>query len=80
MHAADCSVFKEFRDFVKQTEKELSALFKSIDKNNDGKISREELKSAFSRSEVTVSNAKLDNFFVKIDTNRDGVITFDEWR
>ena len=25
-------------------------------------------------------NAKLDQFFSEVDTNHDGVITFDEWR
>jgi solute carrier family 25 phosphate transporter 23/24/25/41 len=55
-------------------------LFKSIDHNNDGKISRPELQAAFSRAGLAVPNSKLDNFFLEVDTNRDGVITFDEWR
>lgn len=37
----------EFRTFVQETEKELLALFESIDRNNDHKLSKEELQVAF---------------------------------
>lgn len=29
---------------------------------------------------MTVSSAKLDEFFAEVDTNRDGVISYEEWR
>lgn len=70
----------EFRTFVQQTEKELLALFKSIDYNHDGKISKEELQAAFSRAGLAVPNSKLETFFVEVDTNHDGTISFEEWR
>jgi len=70
----------EFRDFVKETEHELSHLFRSIDHNRDGKISKTELQAACRQAGLAVPNSKLDHFFEEIDTNRDGVITFDEWR
>ncbi|KAF2869960.1 calcium dependent mitochondrial carrier protein [Massariosphaeria phaeospora] len=72
--------YTEFRNFVRQTDKELLALFKSIDNNRDGKLSKEELQAGFRRAGLAVPNSKLDNFFSEVDTNRDGVITFDEWR
>lgn len=65
---------------MKNTEKELLALFKSIDYNNDGKLSKGELQAAFSRAGLTVPNSKLDTFFEEVDTNHDGVISFEEWR
>jgi len=71
---------QEFRTFVQQTEKELLALFKSIDHNRDGKISKEELQVAFSRAGLAVPNSKLDHFFSQVDANRDGTISFEEWR
>jgi hypothetical protein len=52
----------------------------SIDHNRNGEIDKTELKTAFSKSGVTVSNAKLDEFFADVDTNKDGVITYPEWR
>ena len=70
----------EFRTFVKQTEQHLLALFKSIDYNHDGKLSKEELQAAFGRAGLAVPNSKLDTLFTEVDTNHDGVISFDEWR
>jgi solute carrier family 25 phosphate transporter 23/24/25/41 len=70
----------EFRTFVHETEKELLALFKSIDYNNDGKISKPELRAALGRAGLAVPNSNLDTFFTEVDTNNDGTITFDEWR
>lgn len=70
----------EFRTFVHETEKELLALFRTIDYNRDGKISRDELRSALSRAGLAVANSNLDNFFSEVDTNNDGTISFEEWR
>jgi len=70
----------EFRTFVEETEKELLSLFRSIDYNDDGKLSKSELRSAFSRAGLSVPNSNLDNFFAEVDTNNDGAISFEEWR
>ncbi|KAL2829297.1 mitochondrial carrier domain-containing protein [Aspergillus cavernicola] len=72
--------YSEFRAFVNRTELELWQLFKSIDRNQNGELDKIELKTAFAKSGVTVSNAKLDEFFADVDTNKDGVITYPEWR
>ncbi|KAF2120832.1 calcium dependent mitochondrial carrier protein-like protein [Lophiotrema nucula] len=72
--------YQEFKDFVQQTEKELGELFKSIDYNRDGKISKPELQAAFKRAGLAVPNSKLDAFFLEVDTNHDGTISFEEWR
>ncbi|KAL4919548.1 mitochondrial carrier domain-containing protein [Aspergillus aurantiobrunneus] len=72
--------YSEFRAFVGRAELELGQLFESIDHNRNGEIDKGELKAAFSRSGVTVSNAKLDEFFADVDTNKDGVISYPEWR
>lgn len=73
-------VAKEFRVFVEQTEKELLKLFKSIDRDHNGQLDKSELKTAFSRAGLAVPNSKLEQFFAEVDTNKDGVISFDEWR
>ncbi|KAI9761023.1 MAG: hypothetical protein M4579_001286 [Chaenotheca gracillima] len=73
-------VFEEFRDFVEETEKELQTLFNSIDRDNNGKLDKSELQAAFLRAGLAVPKSKLDQFFEEVDTNRDGVISFDEWR
>lgn len=70
----------EFRTFVEETESQLYSLFKSIDKNNDGKLVKDELKAAFKVAGLTVPPAKLDDFFAGVDRDNSGAITFDEWR
>ncbi|KAI4089023.1 MAG: hypothetical protein LQ348_002746 [Seirophora lacunosa] len=72
--------YSEFRTFVNETEKALLKLFESIDRDHNGQLDKSELKSAFTRAGLTVSNSKLDQFFTEVDTNKDGVISFEEWR
>ena len=70
----------EFRKFVEHTEKELWQLFKSIDRNRNGQLDKDELRQAFLTAGIHLPPSKLDQFFSEVDTNHDGVITFDEWR
>ncbi|KAF2761805.1 calcium dependent mitochondrial carrier protein-like protein [Pseudovirgaria hyperparasitica] len=72
--------FAEFQTFVKQTERELYYLFKRIDHNEDGKLDKAELKQAFQTAGLAVPDSKFERFFEQVDSNQDGVITFDEWR
>ncbi|OJJ66857.1 hypothetical protein ASPBRDRAFT_187537 [Aspergillus brasiliensis CBS 101740] len=72
--------YPEFRAFVDHTEIGLWQLFESIDHNHNGEIDKTELKTAFSKSGVTVSNARLEEFFAEVDSNKDGVISYAEWR
>ncbi|KIW21017.1 hypothetical protein PV08_01596 [Exophiala spinifera] len=72
--------YNEFRVFVDHAERELWQLFSSIDKDNSGALDKGELRAAFSRSGVTISSAKLDQFFDEVDVNHDGEISFEEWR
>lgn len=65
---------------MKQTERELWRLFTSIDRNHDGRLDKGELQAAFLRAGLVVPNSKLNQFFAEVDSNRDGVISFDEWR
>ena len=75
----NCAVL-EFRAFIEQTEKELWQLFKSIDRDQNGQLDKSELQAAFKRAHLVIPNSKLDKFFAEVDTNHDGVISFDEWR
>ncbi|OAX79154.1 hypothetical protein ACJ72_06527 [Emergomyces africanus] len=72
--------FNEFRAFVERAEKELWRLFESIDHDRNGHLDKEELRTAFANAGLTVPKKKLDEFFTDVDSNKDGVITFDEWR
>ena len=72
--------FNEFRVFVEHAERELFQLFESIDRDHNGSLDKEELRAAFSRAGLVISNAKLEQFFDEVDSDHDGVISFEEWR
>ncbi|KAB5585275.1 mitochondrial carrier domain-containing protein [Coniochaeta sp. 2T2.1] len=72
--------YDEFRVFVEAAERQLLLLFRSIDKNGDGKVGKEELRMAFKTAGLAVPGSRLDGFFNDIDMNKDGYISFDEWR
>ncbi|KAF1984771.1 calcium dependent mitochondrial carrier protein-like protein [Aulographum hederae CBS 113979] len=72
--------YHEFRTFVKQAERELYDLFKRIDRNHDGSLEKSELQNAFKHAGLAVPNSKLEQFFAEVDTNNDGIISFEEWR
>ena len=70
----------EFRTFIEHTEKELWHLFQGIDRDHNGQIDKEELSTACADAGIIIPQSKLDQFFQTVDTNHDGVISFDEWR
>ncbi|KAL7624482.1 hypothetical protein AAE478_006047 [Parahypoxylon ruwenzoriense] len=72
--------YEEFRVFVEAAERQLFILFKSIDRDQNGKIDKEELHHAVQRAGLAVPVRRLDEFFEHIDHNRDGFITYEEWR
>jgi len=65
---------------VEQTERELLDLFRSIDRDHNGKLDKNELQAAFKSAGLSVPSSKLDKLFDDVDANNDGVITYDEWR
>ncbi|KAI0966019.1 mitochondrial carrier domain-containing protein [Xylaria arbuscula] len=72
--------YEEFRVFVETAERQLFHLFRSIDRDKNGKLDKEELQAAFQKAGLAVPNRRLDDFFADIDHNRDGFITYEEWR
>jgi len=73
-------VATEFRVFVEAAERQLLLLFRSIDRDKDGRLNKEELRAAFRRAGLAVPMRRLSGFFDKIDKDNDGFITFEEWR
>ncbi|KAK3485077.1 mitochondrial carrier domain-containing protein [Neurospora crassa] len=72
--------YEEFRNFVETAERQLWLLFRSIDRDKDGRLDKNELRSAFQKAGLTVSNKRLSGFFDEVDMDHDGYISFDEWR
>ncbi|KAK7949070.1 calcium dependent mitochondrial carrier protein [Apiospora aurea] len=72
--------YEEFRTFMQATERQLYLLFKSIDRDNDGRLDKDELQIAFQHAGLAVPSRRLHAFFEDVDLNKDGYISFDEWR
>lgn len=65
---------------MEQAERHLLLLFRSIDTDQNGKLDKNELETAFRQAGLKVPRRRLEDFFADIDMNNDGSITFDEWR
>ncbi|RYP14896.1 hypothetical protein DL765_006038 [Monosporascus sp. GIB2] len=72
--------YEEFRVFVEAAERQLLMLFKAIDRDHNGKLDKDELQAAFQRAGIAIPVRRLNNFFQDIDHNKDGFITYEEWR
>ncbi|EAQ86749.1 hypothetical protein CHGG_08002 [Chaetomium globosum CBS 148.51] len=62
---------------LKNADHMLKAIIGLVDTSGDGKIQYE---VGLQRAGLSVPNRRLSGFFNEIDLNRDGYITFDEWR
>lgn len=65
---------------MEAAERHLLLLFRSIDRDHDGRVDKEELRAAFRKVGLAVPLRRLSGFFDEIDMNHDGFISFDEWR
>lgn len=57
----------------------LTAVFRKYDENGDGTISTEELRAVLGRVAPELTAKELDLLFTQMDTNRDGVIQYEEF-
>lgn len=74
------SLITEFKVFIEGVDKELWNIFHSVDKDSNGKIDKTELHEALERAGIAANGDRLQQFFEFMDRNRDGVISFEEWR
>ncbi|KAG0561549.1 hypothetical protein KC19_9G072400 [Ceratodon purpureus] len=70
----------EFRRYMDVKEAELFKLFEAIDVSRDGVLQPEELHLALENSGVQLGEQELDAFVQYIDQDKNGKITFGEWR
>ena len=60
-----------------ESNKELTNLFKSIDKNNDGRLSHEEIINGYKELGLPISHA--EELIKKIDSDQSGVVEYSEF-
>uniref|UniRef100_A0A672JCB0 Calcium-binding mitochondrial carrier protein SCaMC-1-like n=1 Tax=Salarias fasciatus TaxID=181472 RepID=A0A672JCB0_SALFA len=72
--------FNEFSKYLKEHEKKLRLTFKSLDKNNDGRIDFMEIKQSLADLGLDISKEEAEKILQSIDV--DGTMTLDwnEWR
>lgn len=67
--------FAAAMDDTGYTSEELYAMFDSVDVDCNGRLSETELMAAFAYQKMSVSDARLEEMFEKMDRNGDGYIT-----
>jgi serine/threonine protein kinase len=57
----------------------LRKVFKLLDIDNDGMLSKNELYSGFSKSKIPMNKEELDEFLIKVDGNSNSLIEYEEF-
>eukprot|EP01090_Pellita_catalonica_P020752 TRINITY_DN7565_c0_g1_i1.p1 TRINITY_DN7565_c0_g1~~TRINITY_DN7565_c0_g1_i1.p1 ORF type:complete len:167 (+),score=32.19 TRINITY_DN7565_c0_g1_i1:35-502(+) len=73
-------LFQTYPEDPAEKELYIKALFRAIDTNNDGKLSKREVRSAFRHLMGKVRVKELDEAFNELDVDSDGEVTLDEFR
>ena len=67
-------------NFINPEEVEkIRKVFKLLDENNDGMLSKNELISGFRDSKIMINQEELDEFLKKIERNNNGLIEYEEF-
>lgn len=65
---------------TKQEREQLASVFKLLDKNADGKLSKQEVKEGyFTHYNKAISDEEIDNMFDSVDTDKSGFIDYTEF-
>ncbi|TSN30228.1 Calcium-binding mitochondrial carrier protein SCaMC-1 [Bagarius yarrelli] len=72
--------FLEFSNYLKEHEKKLNLTFKSLDKNNDGRIDYTEIQEALKKLGMSISKEKAEKILQSIDVDGTMTVEWNEWR
>ncbi|KAJ8277966.1 hypothetical protein GJAV_G00082220 [Gymnothorax javanicus] len=72
--------FKEFSKYLKEQEKKLLLTFKSLDKNNDGRIDVMEVKQSLADLGMDISKENAEKILNSIDADGTMTVDWNEWR
>ncbi|XP_034402238.1 calcium-binding mitochondrial carrier protein SCaMC-2-B isoform X3 [Cyclopterus lumpus] len=72
--------FKEFVHYLRDHEKKLRLVFKSLDKKNDGRIDSQEIMQSLRDLGVNISEEQAEKILKSMDKNGTMTIDWNEWR
>uniref|UniRef100_A0A8B9XUM0 Mitochondrial adenyl nucleotide antiporter SLC25A24 n=1 Tax=Bos mutus grunniens TaxID=30521 RepID=A0A8B9XUM0_BOSMU len=72
--------FEEFMKYLKDHEKKMKLAFKSLDKNNDGKIEASEIVQSLQILGLTISEQQAELILQSIDADGTMTVDWNEWR
>uniref|UniRef100_A0A667XB27 Solute carrier family 25 member 24 n=1 Tax=Myripristis murdjan TaxID=586833 RepID=A0A667XB27_9TELE len=72
--------FNEFSKYLKEHEKKLRLTFKSLDKNNDGRIDYAEVKQSLADLGVNISKEAAEKILRSIDADGTMTVDWNEWK
>ena len=72
--------FRDFVDYVNQTDTKIEIIFKDLDKNRDGVIDKSEIKNGFEKLGIILNEAQIDKLLQHLDQNNSLQIDWKEWR
>ncbi|KAK5623997.1 hypothetical protein CRENBAI_021887 [Crenichthys baileyi] len=72
--------FKEFVHYLRDHEKKLRLVFKSLDKKNDGWIDSQEIMQSLRDLGINISEEQAEEILRSMDKNGTMTIDWDEWR
>ncbi|XP_012503960.1 PREDICTED: calcium-binding mitochondrial carrier protein SCaMC-1 [Propithecus coquereli] len=72
--------FEEFMKYLKDHEKKMKLAFKSLDKNNDGKIEAAEIVQSLQILGLTISEKQAELILQSIDADGTMTVDWNEWR
>ncbi|XP_059504197.1 mitochondrial adenyl nucleotide antiporter SLC25A24-like [Stegostoma tigrinum] len=72
--------FADFSDYLRNHEKKLKLAFKSLDKNNDGKIDAAEIVESLKSLGMNINLKKAEKILQSMDEDRTMTVDWNEWR